>query len=131
MKRIYHHYEKWEDFQDGMWRILSKDEEREMLPRAVEFTGDADLYGSFMMRVIVEWPVACEQNLSNEGINRLAWVGHAATSLAIHCPEYVTRQAWGLLTQRQRDEANSKAQLAVDTWVHQHRFGGNQYAFQY
>lgn len=87
---------------------------------AVEFTGDASLYGSFMLRVISEWRYSCEHHLTDEGMNRKAWVGHAATALAIGCPEYLTRAAWGKLSPRQQNEANAQAQNAIDTWVKAH-----------
>ena len=131
MTRIYHHYLKWEDFQAGMWRTIPASEHEAMLAKAIEFTGNAELYGSFMMRVVAEWPISCEQNLTNEGMNRKAWVGHAATSMAINCPEYITREAWGHLTDQQRDEANAKAQEAIDTWVEQHKAKSDQYALQF
>jgi hypothetical protein len=77
VKRVYHRYEKWEDFRDGMWRVVTKSEESELLKVALEFTGNAERYGSYMLRVIQEWPISCEHNLTNGGMNQLAWVGHA------------------------------------------------------
>lgn len=120
MKRIYHHYECWEDFQAGMWRGVSGNDRIDYLRKAIEFTGDAELYGSFMLRVIIEWPLACEQNLTDTSQNRKAWIGHAATCLAIDCPEDITRQAWAQLSQQQQDGANAKAQAAIEQWETQH-----------
>lgn len=87
-----------------------------MLYNAIEFTGNAPLYGSFMRRVVREWPVSCEQNMTDIGINRKAWVGHAAACLAINSPEYVTRMAWAHLTNEQQRAANRQAQDAIDEW---------------
>ena len=120
MKRIFHHYQNWEDFQSGMWRTVSGNERIEFLRKAIEFTGDAKLYGSFMQRVIAEWPFACEHNLTDTSQNRKAWIGHAATCLGIDCPEDVTRLAWAQLTQQQQDEANEQAQQAIEKWEEQH-----------
>lgn len=120
MKRIYHHYETWEDYQAGMWRTVSGNEKIDYLRKAIEFTGDAELYGSFMLRVIAEWPFACEHNLTDTTQNRKAWIGHAATCLAIDCPEDITRQAWAQLTQQQQDDANQKAQEAIIKWEKMH-----------
>lgn len=116
MRQIYHHYETWEEFHAGMWRIVSSDEARQFCEQAVVFTGNAELYGSYMQRVIVEWPISCEQNLTNVAMNRRAWVGHAACCLAIQCPEYVTRQAWKQLSQEQQDAANAQADAAIKAW---------------
>lgn len=104
-----------------MWRKCSRDEEAEFLRQAIEFTGDAELYGSWMMKVIEAWPISCEQNLTDQGMNRQAWIGHAAVCLAIKCPEYITRMAWWELTDQQRDEANAKADLAIAEWERRHK----------
>lgn len=90
------------------------------LNKAIEFTGDHVLYGSWMMRVIEEWPNTCEHNLTNKTINRKAWIGHAAVAMAIQCPEDIVRQAWGYLTQEQRDLANNQADAAIRKWELQH-----------
>ncbi len=116
MKKVWHHYLKWEDYQNGMYRNISGDERSQFLVKAIEFTGDAELYGLYMQDVIIKWPIACEQNLTDQGMNRRAWVGHAACCLAIGCPEDITRQAWGSLTTEQQDLANHQADLAIETW---------------
>ncbi len=116
LRRIFHHYLKWEEVKAGMWRDITAEERRAILTRAIEFTGNAILYGSFMLRVIVEWPISAEQNLSDVMQNRKAWVGHAAACLAIQSPEYVTREAWGYLSQKQQDDANDQAENAIQVW---------------
>jgi hypothetical protein len=99
-----------------MWRKVSAAERIELLENARVFTGDASLYGSWMIRVTVDWPISCEQNLGFMGQNRQAWIGHAACCHAIQCPEDVTRQAWWLLTQDQRDAANAVADESIEAW---------------
>ena len=120
MKRIWHPYWLWEDWKHGMWRKVSASERKDLLPKAIEFTGNAKLYGESMMIVVKIWHYACEHNLTDQSTNKLAWIGHAATALAINCPEDVTRQAWGQLTQQQQDEANQEAQNALDYWMANH-----------
>lgn len=116
MKRIYHHHDKWEDAKAGMWRRLAAHEEQEFLQVAVGFTGNTELYSEWMQRVVLDWPFACEHNLSATNMNRQAWIGHAACCYATGCPEYVTRRAWWLLTQAQRDAANQRADVAIALW---------------
>lgn len=99
-----------------MWRKVPRHEEDNFMRAAVEFTGNAELYGQWMRRVVSEWPIACEHNLTDLSINRKAWVGHAATQMAINCPEYITRAAWGQLSEQQRIDANKQAQHAIDLW---------------
>jgi hypothetical protein len=116
MKRIYHPYHVWEDYLNGMWRKVGPKEEKIFLEKVFEFTGDAELYGRYMIWAVKIWPIGCEHNLSCGGMNRQAWIGHAAACIAIECPEYITRLAWWKLTQDQQDKANAKADEAIKIW---------------
>lgn len=123
MERIYHPYNIWEDYLNGMWRKVDKEQEQEMLEKAIEFTGDHVLYGKYMKDVIFKWRIACEHNLTNKSINRKAWLGHSAVCLATGIPEYITRRAWHFLTEEQQDNANAQADNAIKTWekIHESR----------
>jgi hypothetical protein len=99
-----------------MWRKVSKSEEQSYIDKAINFTGNHSLYGSYMMEVLNQYPISCEQFLSNININRRAWIGHAACNIAINCPEYLTRQAWKYLTDEQRRLANNQADKAIIKW---------------
>lgn len=116
MKRIWHPYTAWEEFHAGMWRRVYGEERNRFLQKAITFTGDHELYGSWMLKVIEAWPLSCEHNLTDICQNRRAWIGHAACTLAINCPEDITRSAWGHLSEEQRIKANHKADLAIVTW---------------
>lgn len=116
VKRIYHPYTLWEDYHAGMWRKLAASEELDLLRKAIGFTGDAKLYGSFMRMVTEEWPRSCEHNLSDTSMNRRAWLGHAACCMAIGAPEYITRRAWWMLAQEQRDAADAEAEHWIKQW---------------
>lgn len=116
MKQIYHPYWNWEDFKAGMWGKVGPQDELSMLGHAIEFTGNHELYGQAMLRVIEEWPITCEHNLSNESQNRRAFIGHAAVCLELGIPEYIVRMAWGKLTQEQQDLANKAADIAIGKW---------------
>ena len=99
-----------------MWRKVSAKLEESFLKEAILFTGNARRYGSFMRKVTELWPIACEHNLTDYGINRKAWLGHAATQMAIDCPEYITRMAWAHLTPDQQNKANLEAEITIDLW---------------
>lgn len=120
LTKVWHHYKNWEDFSAGLWRSVSGAERVKLLKLAINFTGDAKLYGSYMQKVIRIWPISCEQNLTDQNINRRAWIGHAACCLAIGSPDDVTRSAWGYLTPTQQDEANAEADRAISDWEQEH-----------
>lgn len=116
MIRKYHHYELWEDYMNGMYKQIYGKERRIMLNKAISFTGDANLYGKWMLKVVELWPICCEQNLTDIHINQKAWIGHAAVCLALGCPEDITRLAWGCLSKKQQDEANNQADISLRAW---------------
>lgn len=115
IERIYHNHERLEEHSFGMWKNIYGDQRERLIAEAIKFTGNADLYGIFMMRVVKEWRYSCEHNLTKD-INRQAWIGHAATCLAIGCPEDITRIAWHQLSKDQQDRANKKADEAIKYW---------------
>lgn len=118
MKKIWHPFQEWEDVE--MWTPCHASDRKRLLEIAIDFTGDHKRYGKAMLDVLSVFPKACEHNLSDVGMNRQAWIGHAACFLATRCPEDVTREAWGLLSDEQRDLANAEADKAIDIWVADH-----------
>lgn len=125
MKQIYHQYTNWECFKNGMWLKLEAEQEREFLQIAIDFTSNHIKYGIAMLRVIKEWPISCENHLTDISINRKAYIGHCAVCLELGIPEYITRKAWSFLTQEQQDLANKEAEKAIliyegtNTEIHQ------------
>lgn len=113
-KRVYHPIEQWEEIAANMWGDV--DDKKAFLQAAIDFTGDHVKYGSYMMRVVNEWTISCENALTDPALNKRAWVGHAACALAIGCPEDITREAWKYLTDEQRLLANKAATRAIREW---------------
>ena len=112
--RVYHPYDIWEETYSNMWgNVKEKDS---YLKVAIEFTGNHVLYGQNMLRVIKEWPVSCEHNLTNTTQNRRSWIGHAACALAFGCPEDIVRKAWSYLSEEQQVKANNEADMAIEEW---------------
>lgn len=114
LKRVYHPVSSWEEVASGMYSDVT--DKKAWLEKAVRFTGDHVLYGQAMMRVINEWPVSCENALTDSNINQKAWVGHAACALEFNCPEDIVREAWGMLSDEQRILANKQADRAIRQW---------------
>lgn len=121
LQRIWRPIESWEEIEHNMWGEARS--RRELLYKAVIFTGNHRLYGRYMLRVVVEWPNSCANALTDYNLNRRAWIGHAACALALRCPEDVTREAWGRLTDEQRLLANRQADRAIQSWELRYREG--------
>jgi hypothetical protein len=115
-RRIYHPWNEWEEVRFNMWGEV--EDRRAAIQQAIAFTGNHALYGKNMMRVVREWPISCENALTDSFINRKAWVGHAAVALALNLPEDITRAAWGFLTSEQQLLANKEAERAIRWWEH-------------
>ena len=114
IKRVYHPFCDWEEISHNMWGVVEN--RKRWVQAAIEFTGDHKRYGRFMMRVISEWPISCENALTDYSLNRKAWVGHAACALALECPEDITREAWKNLSYEQQLLANKEAERAIQAW---------------
>lgn len=116
MERIFHHFSRWEDFHAGMYDE-SKDGRQDRVRRAAVILGTPELCQEAMEKVIAEWPIATEYNLSNAEINRKAWLGQAACCCYAGIHEDETREAWGIMTEPQRVEANRIAAQIIRRWV--------------
>lgn len=114
MNRVYHPYTEWEEIRANMWGDVP--DKKAALSSAIAFTGDHELYGHYMLRVVAEWPKSCENALTDGALNQKAWVGHAAVAMALQIPEDITREAWGHLTDEQRTLANRQADRAIRIW---------------
>ena len=114
LDRVYLPYDVWEEIDHNMWGTVPN--AKAALQEAIEFTSDHVLYGSYMQRVCEEWLNSCENALTDNTLNRKAWLGHAAVALARNIPEDITRKAWGFLTNEQRILANEQARRAIQSW---------------
>ena len=112
--RVYQPYYNWEEVEANMWGEVSN--RADCLKKAISFTGNHKKYGRFMLQVIAKWPISCENALTDMKLNRKAWVGHAAAAMALGCPEDITREAWGRLSDDQRTLANREADRAISVW---------------
>ena len=118
MERIFHHYNKWEDFHAGMYDEC-RDGRKERVLQAAAILGTPDICREAMEKVIAEWKFATEYNLSNAEINRKAWLGQAACCCYAGIHEDETREAWGIMTESQRIEANSIAASIIKRWLNE------------
>ena len=112
-EEIWYPFDQLEEANSAMWGNVNH--RATWLQLAQVFTGNAELYGEWMLRVLDAWPKSCQHNLSKGGDKR-PWIGHAAVALAINCPEDIVRAAWGVLTKEKQDAANNKAAEAIEIW---------------
>ena len=119
MKRIYHHYETWECLRmylpyDG--EVVDHDT---LLHLYADFLRDIHRFKRALNRVKKEWPLSCEQFLSNESINRIAWLGQAAMCIDTGIPRKY-RAGFMLLSVQEQEAANRTAQECLAEWLEDH-----------
>lgn len=114
IKQVWLDVREWEEVAHNMWGEAT--DKKAALDVAIAFTSDHKLYGHYMRRVCNEWPVSCENALTDPYLNQKAWVGHAAVALAHSIPEDITREAWRYLTHEQKYLANQEAERAIAAW---------------
>lgn len=116
MKQVYHSWEKWEDNRHGFYDSCSAEERSVKLNKVVEMFNSKELTDKFMQRIINEWKYACEHNLSNPSMNRVAWLGQSACCLYAQIPSTVTMEAWSLLTPEVQERSNAIAERKIKQW---------------
>ena len=120
MKQHFVPWWEWEDYINGMWRKIPRDQEPVEIQKAIDFTGDWLRYGDAMWEVANAWPKTMLNSLTNTSINRRAFLGHCAVTFKIGVPEYITRLAWAELTNEQRFYADKQADKYIKEWQHHH-----------
>jgi hypothetical protein len=79
--RIYHTWDKWEAFDAGFFdnqprnRTLTANRCKAMY---ADFLRDIPRFEAAMEGVLTDWPNSTEHNLTNDRMNRIAWLGQAA-----------------------------------------------------
>lgn len=111
-----HIYTKWEDFKAGMYR-MEWENETELINKSIKLLSDSEKFMEVMKKILIEWPVSCDENLSNSSRNRRAWLGQATCCYNHGCPELLTRKAWAELSKLQQYKANKAANRIIKTYA--------------
>jgi hypothetical protein len=117
MNRIYHTWDKWECYPAGFYeskhKTLTDQQCREMYR---DFLRDIDRFNYAIAKLFSEWPNSCEHYLSNENMNRLAWLGQAAVCISHGIPAQF-RGGFNMLTDQEQELANQAALNALNVWL--------------
>ena len=117
MERIFHPYTLWEDFKNGFYE--PHDEGKIQLVIEMFLSEQKTLES--MEYVINNWKYSCEHNLTNQSLNRIAWLGQSACCVYGKVPSKTTMQAWNLLDEQTQNNANKIAQETIDKWFNQNK----------
>lgn len=113
MDRIYHTWDKWECYPAGLYEIHPPVEgmtAEECRDAYAEFLRDLDRFRAGLEGVLKEWPNSVEHYLTNERMNRIAWLGQAAMCYETRVP----RQFRGGFTRLTPEEQAAADALALE-----------------
>ena len=102
----------WEDYQNGMYSGSLENIDL-LLPKAVELLSNHDFFYKNALKMMLEWVVCVDYNLTNTSSNRRAWIGQATCSYVYKVPEVITRIAWSELNDIQQNKANFAANKII------------------
>ncbi len=115
MNRVFHPWDKWEDYRHGFYGGLEypKDNTLELYASLLK---DLPKFESALKTIISEWKYSCEHNLTNESMNRIAYLGQASCALVYNVPHNVSMGGYNLLTPEEQAAADAMAKKYLDLW---------------
>lgn len=114
--RIWHPWQAWECHRAGFFGPFPEGMNKAKGEEAyATFFRTSGLFEASLKRVLEEWPRACEHNLSNPSLNKIAWGGQAAACIALGIPAEC-RAGFNKLTAEEQDEANATSERVLRTW---------------
>ena len=121
MKRIYHRFEKWECYKNGFYNSTppnNMSKEQAKIEYSL-FLKNLPLFEKNIKKVFNEWIYSCEHFLSNDSINRIAWIGQSAMCIysGISC---FFRGGYYLLNEQEKMSANNLAESYLQKWINEH-----------
>lgn len=118
--RIFHEWKDWECFPAGFYKdkppVGMTAQECEEAYRS--FLANIPLFDSILNRVISEWKYSCEHYLTNEKMNRIAWLGQASMCLYTGVPARFCG-GYNLLTESEKQAADFLAHQYLNKWLEQ------------
>lgn len=119
MKRIYHTWDKWECYPAGFYENKPKNKDldkKECEKMYADFLSDKAVFEASLYSVITYWKNSCEHYLSNEKMNRIAWLGQAAMCYANGMPA-IFCGGFYLMTEKMQLEADATALKFLNKWL--------------
>jgi hypothetical protein len=92
---------------------MTKDQAEEVYR---SFLSDIPEFKRVLALVITEWVNSCEHYLSNENMNRIAWLGQASLAYQFHIP-CGCRGGFHRLTPDEQVAADTAALEALNAWL--------------
>ena len=118
--RIFHTWDKWECYRSNFYAERPEgmtQEEGEERYRA--FLADPAAFAAALETVTRDWRYSCEHYLTNDRMNRIAWLGQASVACALRIPS-CCRGGYHRLTDEQKVAADALALEYLNRWLAEH-----------
>jgi hypothetical protein len=121
VERVFHKWDDWECTSAGMYEpaYCTKTDDHVFKLQYRDFLADLDWFQFAIDRVFAEWPISCENFLTNQQINRVAWIGQASACIELGLPSAFKGGFW-LLSRDQQNAANELSENNLINWIHKH-----------
>jgi hypothetical protein len=118
--RKFHTFDKWECYKAGFYaQNFEGKKQSECEIMYADFLSSNDTFRIALDGVITEWANSCEHYLTNNAMNRIAWLGQAAMCFATGVPSRFC-SGFNLLDEQQKNIANNTALEALNKWLLMH-----------
>lgn len=116
-ERIFHTHDKWECFKAGFYNSTHPKMTKDECEAAyAKFLSNDKLFRKALKKVITKWKYSCEHYLTNNSMNRIAWLGQASVCIELGIPSDF-RGGFNLLTEEQQNKANLTALEFLNEWL--------------
>lgn len=116
MNRVYHPWDKWECYRHGFYGGLDYQKD-DTLALYASLLKDLAKFEAALQVIIRDWQFSCEHNLTNEAMNRIAWLGQASCALIYQVPSSVSMGGYNLLTKDEQQAADAMALKYLNIWL--------------
>lgn len=124
ISRTYENWQDWEDYRHNFYGGVTDDWNRdETLEIYASLLRDLPRFEAALRTVITEWQHSNRHNLTNMGLNRIAYLGQCALALVYKVPHKEGRGGYQLLSQEEKDAADDLAQRYLDLWLDENAKG--------
>ncbi len=121
MERIFHSWDKWEDYRYNFYGgIDCKWEKDDSLKLYADLLRDLPEFEQALITITRDWKFSCEHNLTHVGLNRIAYLGQAACALLYKVPHNVCMPAYNLLSDSEKAAADALAEKYLNLWIEKH-----------
>jgi hypothetical protein len=116
--RIYHTWDKWECYPAGFFEVRAPKglTDEDCLTLYAQLLRDIPEFKRVMLCVIKDWANSCQHNLTNERMNRIAWMGQAALCYKHGIPAKY-RGGYHTLSEEEQAAADQAALEVINLWM--------------